>query len=80
MLAKLYNFFASSSKTPTTCTAPMANQKVWTKSTICFTTLLIPITKKTATRRIQAINGIFLYYSRGVDPCILPACNEISTQ
>ena len=40
----------------------------------------LPILDKKGTQRIQAINGTFLYYGRGVDPCILPACNEIGTQ
>ena len=30
--------------------------------------------------RIQAINGTYLYYARGVDPCMLSAINEISSQ
>ena len=40
----------------------------------------LPILDKAGTRRIQSINGTFLYYARAVDPCILPACNEIGTQ
>ena len=30
--------------------------------------------------RVQAINGTFLYYARAVDPCMLPALNEIQSQ
>lgn len=31
-------------------------------------------------QRVQQITGTFLYYGRGVDPTILPALNEISSQ
>ena len=40
----------------------------------------LPILDSKGTKRIQSINGTFLYYGRGTDPCILPAINEISTQ
>ena len=40
----------------------------------------LPILDKKGITRIQAINGTFLYYSRAVDPCMLPAINEISSQ
>ena len=40
----------------------------------------LPILDKKGTKRIQAINGTFLYYARAVDPCMLPAINEISAQ
>jgi hypothetical protein len=32
------------------------------------------------TTRVQAINGTFMYYGRGVDPCILVALNEIASE
>jgi hypothetical protein len=32
------------------------------------------------TTRVQAINGTFMYYGRGVDPCILVALNEIASK
>ena len=31
-------------------------------------------------KQIQSIVGTFLYYSRAIDPSILPAFNEISSQ
>ena len=31
------------------------------------------------TNRVQSINGTFLYYSREVEPTMLPSLNEIST-
>ena len=36
--------------------------------------------KSNCTKRIQQINGTFLYYGRAIDPTILVALNEISTQ
>jgi hypothetical protein len=30
--------------------------------------------------RIQSISGTFLYYGRAVDPCILPALNELASE
>ena len=35
---------------------------------------------KPGTKRIQQINGTFMYYGRACDPCILPALNEIATE
>ena len=32
------------------------------------------------TKQTQGITGTFLYYGRAVDPCILPACNELGTE
>ena len=32
------------------------------------------------TQRVQSIGGSFLYYDRGVDPCILPTLNEIQSE
>ena len=40
----------------------------------------LPILDSKGVKRIQSINGTFLYYGRAVDPCMLPAINEISTQ
>ena len=40
----------------------------------------LPVLDPKGTKRIQAINGTFLYYGRAIDPCILPVINEISTQ
>ena len=40
----------------------------------------LPILDAMGIKRIQSINGTFLYYARAVDPCMLPAINEISTQ
>jgi hypothetical protein len=34
----------------------------------------------TGTKRIQSVNGTFMYYGQAVDPCILVALNEISTE
>jgi hypothetical protein len=34
----------------------------------------------TGTKRVQSVNGTFMYYCRAVDPCILVALNEISTE
>jgi hypothetical protein len=39
-----------------------------------------PLLDKDGTKRIQSISGTFLYYGRAVDPCILPALNEIASQ
>jgi hypothetical protein len=38
-----------------------------------------PLAKQDTTK-VQAINGTFLYYGRAVDPCILPALNEIASE
>ena len=35
---------------------------------------------KAGTLRIQSINGTFMYYGRGVGPCILVALNKIATE
>jgi hypothetical protein len=35
---------------------------------------------KAGTIRVQSVNGTFMYYGRGVDPCILVALNDISTE
>jgi hypothetical protein len=35
---------------------------------------------KAGTTRIQSINDTFMYYGRGIDPCILVALNEITTE
>ena len=40
----------------------------------------LPVLDRAGTKKIQAITGTFLYYGRAVDPCILPACNEIGSQ
>ena len=40
----------------------------------------LAILDKAGIKRIQSINRTFLYYVRAVDPCMLPAINEISSQ
>ena len=37
----------------------------------------LPILDKKATKRVQYINGTFLYYVRSIDGCMLPATNNI---
>jgi hypothetical protein len=39
-----------------------------------------PPLDKAGTTKVQSISGTFLYYGRGVDPCILPALNEIASE
>jgi len=39
-----------------------------------------PRLNKSDTTYIQSVNGTLIYYGRAVDPTILPAVNEISTQ
>ena len=39
-----------------------------------------PALDKTDTTYVQSVNGTLIYYGRAVDPTILPAVNEISTQ
>ena len=39
-----------------------------------------PLLDKKGIKKVQKINGTFLYYGVAVDPTILPALNEISTQ
>jgi hypothetical protein len=39
-----------------------------------------PLLDKPGITRVQSINGTCIYYGRAVDPTILPAVNEISTQ
>lgn len=39
-----------------------------------------PKLNATDTKRVQAISGTLLYYSRAVDPILLPALNEIAMQ
>jgi hypothetical protein len=34
----------------------------------------------TGTKRVQSVNGKFMYYGRAVDPCILVALNEFSAE
>jgi hypothetical protein len=43
-------------------------------------TSIAPRLDKKGTQRIQAIAGTFLYYTRGVDPTILPALNELASE
>jgi hypothetical protein len=40
----------------------------------------LSILDKIGTQRVQAINGTLLYYARAVEPTMLPALNEISSQ
>ena len=40
----------------------------------------LDILNKAGIKRIQSITGIFLYYAREVEPCMLPVINEISSQ
>ena len=39
-----------------------------------------PLLGPNDTQLVQSINGTMLFYGRAVEPTILPACNEISTQ
>jgi hypothetical protein len=41
---------------------------------------LSPLLDKAGIHRVQQISGLFLYYSRGCDPTIIVALNEISNQ
>jgi hypothetical protein len=41
---------------------------------------ILPTLDKVGTTRVQAINGTLLYYARAVDPIMLPALSEISSQ
>ena len=58
----------------------MGQAELWPKSPICLPPLSLPLLNKKGIRRIQSINGTFLYYGRAVDPYILPSCNKIGTQ
>ena len=40
----------------------------------------LPVLDQAGTTRVQSINGTLMYYARAVDPSMLPALNEISTQ
>jgi hypothetical protein len=40
----------------------------------------LPTLDKVGTQCVQGINGTLLYYTRAVDPTMLPALNEISSQ
>ena len=40
----------------------------------------LPVLDSKGIKRIQSNNGTFLYYACDIDPCIIPAINEISTQ
>ena len=42
-------------------------------------TISAPLDAK-GTLRVQSVGGSFLFYGRGVDPCILPTLNESQTQ
>ena len=57
-------------------TDPEYGQKIKYALPLCS----LPILDKKGTTRIQSMNGTFLYYARAVDPCMLPALNEISSQ
>ena len=55
--------------------APVYGQKLQ-----LATTDLTPLLDKAGIHRVQQISGLFLYYSRGCDPTIIVALNEISNQ
>jgi hypothetical protein len=55
-------------------TAPVYGQTVQLANTD-----LSPLLDKLGIKRVQQISGLFLYYSRGCDPTILVALNEIPT-
>jgi hypothetical protein len=54
-------------------TAPAYGTKIQLASTD-----LSPLLDKSGIQRVQQISGLFLYYSRGCDPTIITALNEIS--
>jgi hypothetical protein len=54
-------------------TAPAYGQKVQLANDD-----LTPLLDKLGIKRVQQISGLFLYYSRGCDPTIIAALNEIS--
>ena len=54
-------------------TAPVYGQKVQLANTD-----ISPLLDKLGIKRVQQISGLFLYYSRGCDPTIIVALNEIS--
>jgi hypothetical protein len=54
-------------------TAPVYGQKIQLANTD-----LSPLLDKLGIKRVQQISGLFLYYSRGCDPTIIVALNEIS--
>ena len=70
--------------------APLRKQHAphrWVEPAYGFKKPQTPTAKSTAkpldasgTTRVQAINGTFMYYGRGVDPCILVALNEIASK
>ena len=39
-----------------------------------------PLLDKHGKKKVQSVTGSMLYYARTVDPTILPAINEISSQ
>jgi hypothetical protein len=53
--------------------APVYGQKLQLANTD-----LTPLLDKAGIHRVQQISGLFLYYSRGCDPTIIVALNEIS--
>jgi hypothetical protein len=53
--------------------APVYGQKIQLANTD-----LTPLLDKAGIHRVQQISGLFLYYSRGCDPTIIVALNEIS--
>jgi hypothetical protein len=55
--------------------APVYGQKLQLANTD-----LTPLLDKAGIHRVQQISGLFLYYSRGCDPTIIVALNEISNQ
>ena len=54
-------------------TAPVYGQKVQLANSD-----ISPLLDKLGIKRVQQISGLFLYYSRGCDPTIIVALNEIS--
>ena len=64
---------ARSQHAPHLWTAPAYGTKIQLASTD-----LSPLLDKSGIQRVQQISGLFLYYSRGCDPTIITALNEIS--
>jgi len=60
---------------PHAWTTPAYGQKIQLADTD-----LTPLLDKAGIKRVQQISGLFLYYSRGCDPTIITALNEISNQ
>ena len=64
---------AKPQQSPHRWTAPVYGQKVQLANAD-----ISPLLDKLGIKRVQQISGLFLYYSRGCDPTIIVALNEIS--